>query len=393
MTVWVVRAGGKGEQEEAALQGNFVTIHWNELADLAPIQEKQKLTTGYQRANPSQKPSQVSAGVGQVWAFCKEIKPGHLVVLPRLLKSRRTEVAIGKVTGAYCYRNDLGKEIRHTLAVQWFCKGCPRTHFSEEMQKRFGCPPTVYQIRLDNAEMQIRAVLQGQKAPVLQEPAGTGCLSEVLETVRATIVKAVGRGISETQTRGALIDPVLKALGWDFGNLDEVRQEFMDADYALFIERDRKKPIILVEAKALQEDLDKLNHKKQVMGYVGTLGAKWAVLTNGDEYRIYNATGGAMDMKERLFRTVQLSDPDSPAEETLALLSRENIGGLQKTWEDEHDNKRIHKAISTFLRSPKLQHLLVSAVRNELPRLPKKQIEASVSQFCQSELYTLRGSE
>ena len=30
------------------------------------------------------------------------------------------------------------------------------------------------------------------------------------------------------------------------------------------------------------------------MGYVGTIGAEWVVLTNGDEYRIYNAKCGAV---------------------------------------------------------------------------------------------------
>ena len=35
ISLWVVRAGRKGQQEKAALQNNIITIGWNELDDLS----------------------------------------------------------------------------------------------------------------------------------------------------------------------------------------------------------------------------------------------------------------------------------------------------------------------------------------------------------------------
>jgi hypothetical protein len=134
---------------------------------------------------------------------------------------------------------------------------------------------------------------------------------------------------------------------------------------------------MLVEAKALGEDLEKLNYKKQVMGYTGTLGAGWAVLTNGDEYRVFNATGGALNIEERLFHIARLTDPNSPSEEILALLSRERIGHLQEEWAD----KKVSDAIRAFF-SPKPHSHLLNYVESEVAELSAEQIEKSVTRIC-----------
>jgi hypothetical protein len=80
-------------------------------------------------------------------------------------------------------------------------------------------------------------------------------LSLVLDKVRAKIAQYQGKEILEQNTKTALIDPVLRALGWNVGNLEEVSQEYKHTpttsnpvDYALFIE---KEPKLFVEAKAL----------------------------------------------------------------------------------------------------------------------------------------------
>ena len=159
MAVWVVRAGRRGEQEEEALKGDFVTIHWIKLRNLTPIQDREALRTLYEKTYPDESPKQVAGRVGQVLAFRKKIEPGHLVVLPRLLKSKRAEVAIGKVKGPYCYRNDTGADILHTLPVQWLSKDVPRTRFKKDLRGSFNCHKAVYEIGRDKVEQRIQAVL------------------------------------------------------------------------------------------------------------------------------------------------------------------------------------------------------------------------------------------
>ena len=82
------------------------------------------------------------------------------------------------------------------------------------------------------------------------------------------------------------------ALGWDVGNLEEVSQEYKrrpkdkPVDYALFLLRT---PKLFVEAKALGQSMDAPKWANQIMGYAAVGGVKWVVLSNGDEYQIYNA--------------------------------------------------------------------------------------------------------
>ena len=57
------------------------------------------------------------------------------------------------------------------------------------------------------------------------------------------------------------------------------------------------------------------------------MGVRWCVLTNGDEYRIYNSHA-AVDVDEKLFRIVQVSESDTKVlTDTLLLLGREMMLG------------------------------------------------------------------
>lgn len=63
-------------------------------------------------------------------------------------------------------------------------------------------------------------------------------------------------------------------------------------------------------------------------GYAATAGVKWCVLTDGDEYRLLNASA-EVDVEEKLFRTIGISISDQDHErtlQTLALLSKEKMG-------------------------------------------------------------------
>jgi hypothetical protein len=72
---------------------------------------------------------------------------------------------------------------------------------------------------------------------------------------------------NEAATRAVLIDPVLRALGWDTANTNMVEVEKcwdnVRADYALY--DNNSIPRIIIEAKALDKDL---NQKKVVMSLV-----------------------------------------------------------------------------------------------------------------------------
>ncbi len=116
-------------------------------------------------------------------------------------------------------------------------------------------------------------------------------LIDTLPKLRKRIQKIQNRkeNIGEQNTKAALIDPLLSALGWEVEDIDEVSREYKrkpqdnPVDYALFMLRS---PRLFVEAKDLGKDLSDRKWISQILGYATVVGVEWCVLTNGDEYRL-----------------------------------------------------------------------------------------------------------
>ncbi|MFB6216180.1 MAG: Eco57I restriction-modification methylase domain-containing protein, partial [Candidatus Aenigmatarchaeota archaeon] len=95
--------------------------------------------------------------------------------------------------------------------------------------------------------------------------------------------------------RNAIITPLLEIFGWDVKNPEEVKEEVpignKRADYALKIDGDIQ---VIIEAKALDKDLtsegeELSEYERQAINYAYNQGVNWAILTNGEEWRLYNA--------------------------------------------------------------------------------------------------------
>jgi hypothetical protein len=152
-------------------------------------------------------------------------------------------------------------------------------------------------------------------------------LADVLGQVRARIEQYAGKAIGEQNTKGVLIAPVLRALGWDMENLEEVQLEYkrrsMDnpVDYALFVQRT---PRLFVEAKGLGGNIADSKWAGQIMGYAVVAGVEWVCLTDGDSWHIYNSHV-VVPVDQKLFRRVRISEDGAAAAETLSLLSKERM--------------------------------------------------------------------
>ena len=98
-------------------------------------------------------------------------------------------------------------------------------------------------------------------------------------------------GSNEIRTRTALIDPLLNALGWDTANPSMVIPEYPAgdgaADYALLkiAQSGQPQPIAFIEAKRLNEDLRP--HRAQALAYANIATVRYAGLTNGDRWELY----------------------------------------------------------------------------------------------------------
>lgn len=163
MTVWMVRAGKDGAQEELALANGLAVIGWSEVPDLTAVNTRDGLRHALQMAYPDKKPKTLSNWESQIWPLRDTMQIGDLVVLP--LKTR-ADIAIGKVTGPYQYRTDLLKGPYHVRPVQWL-KELPRNAFDQDLLYTFGAFMTVCRVERNDAEGRIKAMLAGK---VLQPP-------------------------------------------------------------------------------------------------------------------------------------------------------------------------------------------------------------------------------
>ncbi|MBI1850191.1 MAG: type I restriction enzyme HsdR N-terminal domain-containing protein [Planctomycetes bacterium] len=208
-------------------------------------------------------------------------------------------------------------------------------------------------------------------------------LSQVVDELRTRIAKfRSSRKLNEENTKATLIEPVLRALGWNLEDLDEVNREFKvkpqdkPVDYALLLVRT---PRLLIEAKALGEALDDRRWASQIMGYAGVVGAEWVVLTNGDEYRVYNAHA-AVSVDEKLFRTMRVSDAATRPAETLALLDAATLkeNRLQILWKAYFVDKRVRAALSEIF-SPAPDPAIVRLVKKKTQNLHPNDIRTSLA--------------
>ena len=95
---------------------------------------------------------------------------------------------------------------------------------------------------------------------------------------------------NEAATRAALIDPVLRALGWDTANVQMVEPEKtlgneLRIDYLLKDPSGR--PWVVVEAKCLDSSLDKYGYVGKIFGYALTLNVHTVCISDGITWHLH----------------------------------------------------------------------------------------------------------
>ena len=206
MAVWVVRAGGRGEFEEAALSGNVVGIGFGLERSILEFQDRDALL------QVVEKPTTAS----QLWRFVHEIKIGETVVLP----CKQTNlVAVGKVAGDYRY--DADSYCSHLRPVQWAATDIPRPSFDQDLLYSFGGLATVFQVNRTNADERITGVVnlhlgeEGGGAPVILSDATEE--SSISVDLTEAIVDRIAERIRQRFTGHRLeylVESILKSQGY-----------------------------------------------------------------------------------------------------------------------------------------------------------------------------------
>ena len=208
-------------------------------------------------------------------------------------------------------------------------------------------------------------------------------LATTLEQVRSRIVRLGSRTINEENTKATLIEPVLRALGWAVEDVDEVQREFKThrrhkpVDYGLLVLRT---PRLLLEAKALGSNLSDHRWVNQIMGYASVAGVEWIVLTDGDEYRIYN-THAPVVVEQKLFRSVRITGGDPLVAQTLELLAKNRLeeNRIEVLWRAQYVDRQVKAAIEDLLSPEGNDTVLVNHVERATKNLSTEEIRSSIA--------------
>ena len=151
-------------------------------------------------------------------------------------------------------------------------------------------------------------------------------LVEVIETLKERI-RDHGDSLrqNEIRTRVVLIDPLLTALGWDVANPGVVTAEYdvsgRRADYALL--GSGAFPAATMEAKKLGESLD--SHRMQMLNYSNAAGIRFAGLTDGNRWELYEIfKQGTLD-ERRILEAVISSESSAHLALKFLLLWQPNL--------------------------------------------------------------------
>lgn len=158
---------------------------------------------------------------------------------------------------------------------------------------------------------------------------------------------------TEEATKTSVIMPFFQSLNYDVFNPEEFLPEFTadvgikkgeKVDYAIL---QNKKPIILIEAKSIQEPLTK--HDSQLFRYFGTTEAKFAILTNGIIYKFYTDLEEQNKMDATPFFEFNLFD-----------IRDHQIAELNKFKKDNFDVESINTTASELKYTNEIKRFLKS---------------------------------
>jgi restriction system protein len=154
VSIWLFRAGSKGEYEHKFLTDSRVYLTWDDLNfDLKSIKNKEDLYKILKDDYKLEKEKTAINWASQIWPIANSMQKGDWVVLPS--KVNRT-IHFGEIIGDYIYDEKLASPYSHYRDVKWFAQDIPRDRFDQDILYSLGAFMTVCRINKNNAEARIK---------------------------------------------------------------------------------------------------------------------------------------------------------------------------------------------------------------------------------------------
>jgi len=187
----------------------------------------------------------------------------------------------------------------------------------------------------------------------------------------------------QTATKHLLVDPVVRALGWRRDGSEKIQPDFKlehrakPFDYAMFV---ADEPSVLLEVCPLGTELAGLGLTSRVMRRAWENGFPWVVMTNGDEYRVYNAAAFGPGETEP-FRSVRVTAAGlGIVWDTMGLLSPGELrrGAIGRAWELGRRDRMVRSAIEGMFAP---NGIMAPLIAERIEGLSQEDIRESLSRL------------
>lgn len=228
MTLWLIRAGSRGEHEQKFIDEGRVYVAWDGLdVDLGALADRQALIGVLEERFPDEKAKALLNWSSQVWPFAKDMAAGDWVVMPSKLQSG---LYFGELTGGYHFEAAGPNPYYHWRSINWFSGLIPRSVFPQDLLYSFGAFMTICRVQRNDAEARVRAMAgnnwqaEGVAASAPRTPAGPqgGAGSEEaaeaanvnLEELAADQIERLIEARFKGHELASLVEAILQAEGY-----------------------------------------------------------------------------------------------------------------------------------------------------------------------------------
>jgi type I restriction-modification system DNA methylase subunit len=158
------------------------------------------------------------------------------------------------------------------------------------------------------------------------------------------------KGMNEMQTRLGFILPLFSALGWDTSNINEVSpEEKVSRGWVDFSFRLGGVPRFFLETKRVNEDLNDPRWIKQTIDYAWTKSVTWALLSDFEGLRVFNAEVRVDNPFQAEFLAFNLDSYLTDFERLWWLSRHETLAGRLNTEAEKWGKKMRRQPVSQHL--------------------------------------------
>lgn len=127
---------------------------------------------------------------------------------------------------------------------------------------------------------------------------------ELVEKYQRVKIDGRVKQYNEAQTRNEFIEPLFSYLGWDMRNIENenevTTEEKISRDRVDLAFRINGIPKFFLEAKSLKTDLNLEQYARQAINYSWNKSVTWAVLTDFESIKIFNAQSESRNLSDKL---------------------------------------------------------------------------------------------